>query len=673
VELEKLKRKLLVDKDCQKVAISGLGGIGKTQIALQFAYYVKESCPEYSLFWVQALSMETFEQGYIGIANELGIQLGQDSEEDVRRLVQQRLCAKNARKWLLIVDNVDDLDLLRGLGESKGLQAFLPENENGLTIFTTRYGLVAQHLVGNDVVEIREMAAHETMDLLETSLIRKNASDNEIAMDLIRELEYLPLAVTQAAAYINVHKSSVADYLRLLKSTEQDARALMDTDCGDRTRYENLTNAVAKTWSITFNKIIKRDPLAADILAFISCIEWKEIPHSILPKSHPEALLEGALGTLCSYSFLERRDDNKFDMHRLVHLATRMWVNQNGRESETMEIAIKHLVTVFPSRDYGNQQISRAYLPHVARITKDEHCQDTFEKSELCLTLGIFLLMDGRYQEAVTWLQECCKWRDKNLAEDDNFRLLSQDRLAVALRENGQIKESIKLLEQVVARSAKVTMSKYYNPLISQHELAISYRRDKQVSRAIRMLEQVVDIRTKTSIEDDPDRLASQHELAVAYASNLQAEKAVELLEHIIEIKTRVQAENNHSLLSSQHELARAYLNNGEIERAIKLFEHVVKLGRNSLAENHPVRLTSQHELGRAYLANGQVKEAIKLLEHIVTIRRMFVAESHHSRLESEIQLARAYRTNGQIEEAEELFQHASTIMRKFGQKIVLQ
>jgi hypothetical protein len=116
-----------------------------------------------------------------------------------------------------------------------------------------------------------------------------------------------------------------------------------------------LTNAVAKTWTITFNKILEYDTLAADLLAFISCIEWRAIPYSILLAAHPEARLAGAIGTLCSYSFLERRDDGmKLDMHRLVHLATRIWVNQNGREAETSKAAMKHLSEVFPSDDYTN-------------------------------------------------------------------------------------------------------------------------------------------------------------------------------------------------------------------------------------------------------------------------------------------------------------------------------
>lgn len=190
-----LKQKLLVKKDCQKVSLSGLGGIGKTQVALQFAYSMKENYPEFSILWVQALSMETFEMSCRELAEALGIRQGQESGEDVKILLRHCLSANTTGKWLLIIDNADDLDLLRGTHRSEGLLAFLPESDDGLTIFTTRHGAVAQYLTGSDVVEIATMTEWETTDLLEKTLVRNNPSDDsKTVQNLLTELEYLPLA-----------------------------------------------------------------------------------------------------------------------------------------------------------------------------------------------------------------------------------------------------------------------------------------------------------------------------------------------------------------------------------------------------------------------------------------------------------------------------------------------
>ncbi|EAU33327.1 conserved hypothetical protein [Aspergillus terreus NIH2624] len=296
-ELNTLKQTLLLKKDCQKLTLSGLGGVGKTQVALQFVYSVKADYPEFSIFWVQALSMETFELGCGEIAKAIEIRQTQESVQDVKILVQQYLCSKSAGKWLLIVDNADDLDLLRGTQHTEGLLAFLPESDDGLTIFTTRHGAVAQYLTGSDVIEIGKMTKQETTDLLEKMLIRKGlCDDSEVVTNLLTELEYLPLAITQAAAYININKSSISEYLRLLKKTDHDAVTLLSTDFGDKTRYRNLPNTVVKTWTVTFNKILECDPLAADLLAFMSCIEWRAIPCSILPPAYPEARLTSPLG-----------------------------------------------------------------------------------------------------------------------------------------------------------------------------------------------------------------------------------------------------------------------------------------------------------------------------------------------------------------------------------------
>ncbi|KAF2230597.1 kinesin light chain [Viridothelium virens] len=554
-ELDILKRKLFTNKECQKTALVGLGGAGKTQIALHFTYWVKKNYPDFSIFWMPVLSTETFEQACIAIAKELGIRHCQESKEDVKYVVQQRLSAKTVGKWLLIVDNADDMDLLFGEGERQGLLDFLPRNDNGLILFTTRTFDVAQAIVGSDVVEVVRMEMQEAMAMFQKSLVQVKPLHDEM-VDFLSELDCLPLAITQAAAYINRNRSSMLDYLRLLKQTEQDAVILLSTEFHDNARYTNSANAVAKTWLISFNQILEYDKMAADLLAFISSIEWKAIPRSILPVVQSEARIASAIGTLCSYSFLERRNFGQmFDMHRLVHLATRMWISQNGREVVTRKTALKHLVEVFPSDEYTNRDIWRKYMPHVACIEKYEQCQNTEGKSMLCLNVGRCLIVDGRMHEAVLWLQKSCDWRDRNLAEDNTDRLASRRALARAYRANGQVKEAIDLLERIVAIEAGLTED-HPNQLASQHALAEAYRANGQVKEAIDLLERVVIIKAEVLTEDHPDRLASQHALALAYADNGQVTDAIKLLECVVNIERRIMAEYHPSRRASERALA---------------------------------------------------------------------------------------------------------------------
>jgi tetratricopeptide (TPR) repeat protein len=556
--LEELEQKLFVNKTSQQVALVGLGGIGKTQTALEFAYKVKADWPDYSVFWIPALSMETVEQACNEIARIRKIPQAADGKKDIRELVKQYLSNGAAGKWLLIVDNADDTNLLFGSEQSEGVADYLPQSENGLILFTTRYQEVAVDLVAGDVIELEEMNKQEAVSFLARSLARKHLLDDDtITTELLDELTYLPLAIAQAAAYLNRNRNiSIADYLRLLRNTEQDSINLLSYKFRDSTRYKNSENTIAKTWLVSFDQIRDQDEVAANLLSFISCIESKAIPHSILPPAQPEERMRRAIGTLCAYSFLVRRgNEEMYDMHRLVHLATRAWVGKCGIVEETMEKAIRHLSTVFPYAEYANRPICREFLIHALRLLERPQGRGVKERYALCLKIGQCLYEEGRIRESVEWFEESCRWSDKNLAEDHANRLSSQHELAKAYQADGQIKKAVELLEHVVAIRTGILAEEHRNRLASQHELARAYQADGQIKKAIELLEHVVAVESRIHAEEHPDRLASQHELARAYQADGQIKKAVELLEHVVAVKSIVFQKDHPSRLMSERRL----------------------------------------------------------------------------------------------------------------------
>jgi tetratricopeptide (TPR) repeat protein len=664
-ELEELRQKLLVNKECQKIAVIGLGGIGKTQVALEFAQSVKEEKPEYSIFWVPALSLESFEQACTEIVRILPIARAAKEKEDAKELVRQYLSAQTAGKWLLIVDNADDTNVVFGTTSSKGIVDYLPESEDGLTIFTSRRQEVAGSLVGSDVLKLGKMSDEDAVAFIQSLVWKDLAQDNAIT-ELLTELDYLPLAIAQAVAYINKNEITFASYLRLLKNTDEDIITLMSGEFRDSIRYKQSANAVATTWVVSFNQILKEDATAADLLAFISCIEWKAIPRSILPTIRPEARLVDAIGTICSYSFMVKRDNEEvFDMHRLVHLAIRIWLDRDGRRVGIRKKAIEHVAEVFPSNDYENRNIWREYLPHASQLlivdqedsAKAKHKDSAEAKRNLLWKVRRCLQTDGRIKEAVKWFEESCQWAD-DLPEDNPSRLASQHALAEAYRANGQVREAVALLEHVVAVQKRVLAEDHPNQLGSQHALAVTYRANGQVKEAVVLLEHVVTVRERILAEDHPDRLGSQHALALTYRANGQVKKAIALLEHVVTVHKQVLAEDHPDRLASQHALAVAYQANGQVKEAVALLEYVVAAHKQVLAEDHPDRLGSQLNLARGYRANGQVKEAVALLKRVVAKHKQVFAEDHPDLLLSQHALALAYQANGQVKEAVALLKH---------------
>jgi GTPase SAR1 family protein len=234
-EIDALERKLIVEQDCQKIAVVGLGGVGKTQVALQFAYSVLEKQPDISVFWIHALSLETFEQACREVASVLGILGAKDGKEDAKKLVQRHLSKEIAGKWMLVVDNADNVEVVKGSDGEKGILDYLPESELGLTVFTTRDKKTAHALAGSSTLDVEKLNLVAASDLFKKMLTRKNLLYEEATVsELLVDLDFLPLAITQAAAYINVNPVSVNEYVGHLRGTESNLVCIMSEETRTR-------------------------------------------------------------------------------------------------------------------------------------------------------------------------------------------------------------------------------------------------------------------------------------------------------------------------------------------------------------------------------------------------------------------------------------------------------
>lgn len=182
---------------------------------------MKESQPDYSVFWVPAQSGVSFEQAYTEIARQLDINIKVD--EDLGMSVRRYLESEKAKKWLLIIDNADDIEILfRSSDELSRIHSYLPESDNGLVLFTTRSRKVAMTAAGRDVLSLHKMSEEEATEFLNKTLIdARQPPDEATVKDLLKELAYLPLAIAQAAHYLNENQMPIQRYVALLRNTEK--------------------------------------------------------------------------------------------------------------------------------------------------------------------------------------------------------------------------------------------------------------------------------------------------------------------------------------------------------------------------------------------------------------------------------------------------------------------
>ncbi|GAB7366325.1 hypothetical protein MBLNU230_g8125t1 [Neophaeotheca triangularis] len=658
--LDELKRRLFEKQECRQIAIEGLGGMGKTQVALRFAYWVFDNHADFSVFWAPALSTETFDQAYGQIAAVLGVAGLLNDKSNVKQEVKQRLTAGGAGKFLLVVDNADDVGMV------DHIRPFLPKGEYGLTIFTTRDKKSAQKLAGNHILSLKKMSESTALRVLSKTLDRDlTPKEHDEASALLTELDYLPLAITQAAAYMRVNYTSISEYHALLSGTEEDKVLLMsEEEMHDHTRYDESDHAVFKTLLLSFKQLEKENTIAAQLMGFMCCIEWRSIPRSLLPKQGGNVKMNSAIGLLCAYSFITKGEDGAiFDMHRLVHSAARNWLAVNGKMKSTQKCATEHVLAVFPTDEWENRETWRSYIPHAARINTIGQNDCAMTKGKLCEEVGRCLMVDGRFGDAVRWLESASNYKTA-LPEDHPSRLSSQFGLVAAYGRDGRNDKALLILENVAA--IRSLAEDHPARLASQHELARAYMENGWNDKAVLIFENVVAIRSRMLAEDHPERLALQHCLAIAYSENGWNEKAVSILENVVTIWSRVLAEDHPDRLASQHALAVTYRRNGWNEKAVPILENVVTIRSRVLAEDHPDRLASQRELAIVYRRNGWNEKAVPILENVVTIRSRVLAEDHPDRLDSQYWLAVAYFDAGQqLGKAKELMEHVVAVRKR--------
>ncbi|PCG88442.1 hypothetical protein PENOC_110990 [Penicillium occitanis (nom. inval.)] len=301
-EIQKLEDLLSVPDGAKKLAITGLGGVGKTQIALELAYRMRDREPECSIFWIPCTSYEAVEQAYMSIAQMVGLHDVEPGE------VKERLktyFSQTKEKWLLIFDNADEMNMwIKGNPQAPPLKNIIPWSENGHVLFTSRNRQLALKLASSNVLSVPNVDQRTAKEILRKLLIRNDLfQDDHVTSALLEQLAFLPLAISQAAAYINQTDISLVRYMSLLNEQEESTIELLSEDFENDGRYAEIQNPVATTWLVSFLQIQQVDEIASNLLSFMACISPRDIPESILPSTTSarrklEALVFIALCTL---------------------------------------------------------------------------------------------------------------------------------------------------------------------------------------------------------------------------------------------------------------------------------------------------------------------------------------------------------------------------------------
>jgi tetratricopeptide (TPR) repeat protein len=267
---------------------------------------------------------------------------------------------------------------------------------------------------------------------------------------LVEALEYIPLAITQAGSYIanRLPLVTVAVYLRLFHESESKRTWLLQNeDSADLRRDPSIRYAVITTWQLSFNQIRQEWPAAADVLALMSMFDRQGIPEDLVRDSDQDELdFHDALAPLLSYSLIRLdRNERLVDMHRLVQLSVRAWLDMHQQLHGWQAQARAIMARVFPDGNYENWTQCRTLLAHAKSVLKsvyDVDGEDALNAATLLSNSGWFLDLQGAHTEAESMHRWALAIQEKVLGREHPDTLTSVNNLGLVLDRQGKYEEA---------------------------------------------------------------------------------------------------------------------------------------------------------------------------------------------------------------------------------------
>ena len=422
---------------------------------------------------------------------------------DILRLVYSWLCDEANGRWVMIIDNADDLDVFSCVSSNApaALLDSLPQSPNGSILITSRSRDVAFRLTGSyaDIIGVSSMNQADALALLRNKLEGSFEQDDAVA--LVEALDYMPLAITQAAAYISQRapRATVSRYLQDLRKGDRDRAKLLDMDIGDSRRDGTASNSIIATWQISFEHIRRKRPSATRLLSLMSLFDRQGIPDSLLGSCYQEGDITSSdidddLNTLMSFS-LAKTDvgGHQFEMHRLVQFSTRKWL-EGWR--------VKYITLMddsYPVGRYENWKACQALFPHAQAAVA---CRPTGGGAleawaSVLFKAAWYASGMGNYGAAKEMGRGALEAREATLGAEHPDTLSSVNSLGSVLSSQGKYEEAEAMHRRAIEAKEKVLGPEHPNTLASVNNLGSVLERQGKYEEAEAMQRRVLKAREK--------------------------------------------------------------------------------------------------------------------------------------------------------------------------------
>ena len=589
----------------------------KTQIALEYAYRCKDQC---HVFWLHANSHEKFREGYKKISRRVAIpHLAAEAKDDeVLAKVREWFESAGSCDWILILDNADDT------GSNRIISRFIPQGSKGTVIITTRSRLGTTQNLSCEALEVGEMNVKDAKQLFHQRCGTKFSvsQDDETVLKLLKQLEYLPLGIIGATAFMLQTDTSPSEYLAVFDSDREQRIELLTHKFSDIHREnleggrgDDMRESILGTYFITFEQIKKEMPLAADFLRLIACLDCQNIPETVFLQlsgaKNNTVKFHEAIGKLLDFSLVTRSEGRtKYEVHRLVQLSTEAYLA--GEELKRWKAtAINVILNLFPEKPdlHENRGACAAYLPHAIAVTRD--LEDDVDSLTVYTRLGVFLWMKGDYSRLPEMAPRALEGRTRLLGPDHHDTLESLHNLAYLFGLQGNYSEAEKLHRQVVQGREKVLGKDHPDTLTSVHNLGRILRFRGDLGQAEKLQRQALEGRKRVLGIHHADVFITLNHLALVFSDKGDYRQAEETLREALKGKEESDLGPDHpSTLNTVWWLANLLKKTGRDVEAKEALRRVADGFLSALGPQHPDTIRCRKELEEMIGADQRITEA---------------------------------------------------------------
>ncbi|GCE29439.1 tetratricopeptide repeat protein [Dictyobacter alpinus] len=689
----------------QSCVLSGMSGIGKTQIALEYAYRYHH---EFSaVFWLAAETQESLITSCTSIAAILKLD-EQHQKEQYKILSAVKEWLTFHRQWLVIVDNVEHLEVIRPV---------LPAARQGSLLFTTRLQTLGSLA---PVIPVERMSHDESRTLF---LIRRAFSqdlhpspstvEEHMTDSIVALLDGLPLALDQAGAYIAKTGCSPSDFSTLFNANPFQ---LLD----EREHLATYPFSVAKTFTLSFSRIQQTNPAAAALLGICSFLAPDAIPEALITENIGclDAHVREWISTpftwqtlfedLLSHSLVNRHAHTKtISLHRLVKTILTQALPEDDRRiflDQALCLVNQAFPALFEQIEYWSwcEQV----VPHA--LTVLHHCeQETLSslyRSELLTKTAAYLTVRARYNEAeklyqhmlalqqqtlgrihaevagtLNQLGKLAYWQGKYAEAETNFRQSLDIRenvlgslhpdVAACLNnlgdlslKQGQYAEAERLFQRALLIREKAQGPMHSAVALPLNNLALLYFMQERYTEAEPLYDRALQLREQSQSSMQLELAFPLNNLAMVYAALNRYEEAEALYRRAIRIREQAQGSGHPDLASPLTNLADLSVKQGKYHEAAALYQRALKNLEESLGSDHQEASYCIRGLAELAAKQGEEKQAEEMFLRALQIQERALGQHHPELLELLCELAQLYRFQQRYEEAEPLYQRALAI-----------